>query len=328
MEYSLSISFKDFSFRNKFTSLILNNFKIKSIEYNQNFDWHKTNKKDVFEVECNQVRFNLKDKGELILQNINNSLPRIYGGEIDLETVNGVKQIVEVFFLDLIIDGQIHNYLDKILNNTEDYKRWTRRNLIIPPYVEIIPNPQYFDGKPGMDMISKEFISTESLPGHSHQMSYDEKLWFGSCWQMYFSPVYYKYIPKFLFDDFQDCYEQKVHENGLRKITLFKDPEDYDLPESRAKQWEFRRALGIDSIAHELTKQNNRIEPKNLPVLITKKYCKVGQTRVTRYLDKNNKLISSDKATYKEIREYLDDGITLVFEEIELVKKRFFGKWF
>ena len=88
MEYSLSISFKEFSFRNEIINLILKLFKIKSIEYNQNFNWYKTNKKDVFEVECDQVRFNLKSKGELILQNINNSLPRIYGGEIDLETVN------------------------------------------------------------------------------------------------------------------------------------------------------------------------------------------------------------------------------------------------
>ena len=48
MEYSLSISFKDFSFRNEMTQFVLNSFKIKSIEYNQNFEWHKTNKKDNF----------------------------------------------------------------------------------------------------------------------------------------------------------------------------------------------------------------------------------------------------------------------------------------
>ncbi len=308
MEYSLSISFKEFSFRNEIINLILKLFKIKSIEYNQNFNWYKTNKKDVFEVECDQVRFNLKSKGELILQNINNSLPRIYGGEIDLETVNNVKQIIETYFSDLIVDGQIHNYLDKILNNTEDIKRWTRRNIIIPQYIEILPNPFYKEGYPGMDMIEKEFINTESLPGHSHQMTINEMLWFGSCWQMYFSPVYYKYIPKFLFDDFQDCFENKVFENGLRRITLYENPEDYDLPESREKQWAFRRALGIDSIAHEICPRLNRqrIEPKDLPVKITKQNCQKGTTRVEIIKDKEI-----------EVKELLDDGITLVFEEVK-----------
>jgi hypothetical protein len=157
-----------------------------------------------------------------------------------------------------------------------------------------------------MDMIAKEFISIESLPGHSHQMNYDENLWFGSCWQMYFSTVYYKYIPKFLFDNFQDCFEHKVFENGLRKITLFETPEDYDLPENRAKQWAFRRALGIDSIAHELTRQSNRIEPENLPVVISKQKCTKGTTRV-----------ELKRVIEVEIKEFLDDGVTLVFEEIK-----------
>jgi len=309
MSYSLSISFKDFSFKNHLILFILNELKIKSIEYNYNFEWHKTTKKDVLTIEADQIQFNLSKGGQLILQNLNNSLPRIFGSKVDSKTSNDILQYSESSLMDLIIYAQIHNYIDYGLQNNDEVKYWKLFGVIIPSYVEIIRNPNYVEEAPGMDMVEKEFISIESLPGHVHQMSYAEKLWFGSCWQMYFSPEYYKYIPKFLFDEFQDCCENKVFDNGLRKITLFNNPAEYDLPENRAKQWAFRRAVGIDSIAHELTKQANRIEPKNLPVIITKKNCVKGETKVTLY--KENKMI---------IREFLDDGITMVFEEIRNVK--------
>jgi hypothetical protein len=250
---------------------------------------------------------------------MNNSLPRIYGGEIDIESVQKIKEKCELCFSFKIVEGQIQTWLDAILQNTDEVKRWTRRNLNIPSYIDVLPTSGYIEGAPGMDMIPKEFISIESLPGHSHQMDYNEKLWFGSCWQMYFSPIYYRYIPKPLWDDYKDCYEHKVFENGLRRITLFEKIEDFDLPENRALQWVFRRQLGIDSIAHELTKSNNRIEPENLPVLITKNNCEKGHTRVTRFLDSQNKLIESNLAFIREIKEYLDDGITVVFERTETI---------
>lgn len=298
------------------TAYVLETFKIKSIQYDRDCIMKRTNKKEVYNVETDQIEFDLREGSQLFLQNMNNSLLRIYGGEIDFDEVVLISSEVEKKYLDLIIGGQINIYLDKVLQNSDEIKRWTRRNLPIPPYAKIIPNPRY-SGGPGSDMITKEFISIESLPGHSHQMNYDEKLWFGSCWQMYFSPIYYKYIPKPLWDDFNYCFEHKVFDNGLRRITLFENPEDYDLPESRAKQWAFRRALGIDSIAHELTKQSNRIEPTDLPVHITKKDCEKGTTKVTRYLIGNNQLASPSSATKREIKEYLDDGITVVQEKTE-----------
>lgn len=308
MSYLLSISFKDFSFRNEMTKFILETFKIKSVEYEKDFDWIKTNKQDVFNIETSQIKFSLKDGGRLLIQNINNSLPRIFGGKIDYHVVCQVREFVEQNHFEIITTGHINDDLDETLQNEEDVEYFKQKKGNIPSYVEILPNPKYVEGSPGMDMIAKEFISIESLPGHSHQMSYAEKLWFGSCWQMYFSPVYYKFIPKFLFDGFQDCFEHKVFENGVRKITLFENPDDFDLPENRAKQWAFRRALGIDSIAHELTKQSNRIEPKNLPVTITRQNCRKGNTKV--------ELINEDKI---EIKEFLDDGTTLAFEDKKAV---------
>jgi hypothetical protein len=206
----------------------------------------------------------------------------------------------------------IQSSIDFTLQNSENPRSWLRKGLVIPNYVIVIPNPQSTSER------DKEIISIESLPGHIHHMNYGDMLNFGSCWQMYFSPIYYKYIPKPLWDDYTECIENKVFENGLRRIILFENIEDSDLPESRELQLTFRRQLGIDSIAHELTKSNNRIEPENLPVFITKQNCKKGQTKIIRYLDKNNNLIASNLAVKKEIKEYLEDGIKLVLEKTEV----------
>jgi hypothetical protein len=317
MSILLSISFKDFSFRNEISKFILEKLKVKSIECNKDFEWCKINKKDIFDIDCNQIQFGLSNGGQIILQNMNNSFPRIYGGEIDFETMQIIKKKTEELYFELIVMGFVQPWIDSILQNTEEIKRWTRRNLSIPSYIQIIPNPNYIEGAPGMDMIVKEYLSIESLPGHIHHMNYSDMLSFGSCWQMYFSPLYYKYIPKSLWDGLENFYEHKIFKNGLRKVTLFENIDNFDNPENRALQWAFRRQLGIDSIAHELTKANNRIEPNNLPVLITKQNCEKGQTRVIRYLDKNDNLIASNLAVKKEIKEYLEDGITVVFEKIE-----------
>lgn len=315
--------FCDISFDNKdiLTNNIIdivdqefNNFKI---DYDFNFEKKSIkNLLSLKNIEFDQISLSFKSKGEIWIQKLNNSLPRICFNEIELIKIYFFNKKIEQNFSNQIVYGAICEELDRGLQNSDKKNNWNLFDKEIPSYAKIFPNPLYEEGKPGMDMIAKEFISIESLPGHYHLMNYSDMLWFGSCWQMYFSPIYYKYIPKPLFDDFDDCFENVILENGLRRILLHENIEDYDLPKNRAKQWAFRRALGIDSIAHELIKQGNRIEPENLPVLITKQNCKVGQTRVTRFLNANNQLISSDKAVKKEIKEYLEDGITVVFEKM------------
>lgn len=195
--------------------------------------------------------------------------------------------------------------------NADNMNYWEYKDIPIPQPMVYIPEFSFTDP-------NYKILSLEHIPSHAHYMGQDEgdKLIFEACWQMYFGDIYYKYIPKPLFDTFTDCEENVILEHGIRRITLYKDPEDFGKPNATARQWAFRRQLGIDSIGHELTYNKNRIEPENLPVLITKKNCIKGQTKVTRFLDKNYQLINSDKATYKEIKEYLDDGITVVFEEI------------
>lgn len=187
---------------------------------------------------------------------------------------------------------------------------WRINKLKIPDDVELYPDPGDWR-KEGLMLINEE-----TLEGHEHIQKTDDKLWFGSCWQMYFSNLYYKYIPKELFDSFTNCEENIILENGIRRITLYKDPSQFELPESRARQWAFRRQLGIDSIAHELMPSRRRKEPAELPVLISIKKAEHGAIRVTRFLDANKKLVVPSKALFKEIIEYDESGLNRVFDEM------------
>lgn len=294
----------DYSFYNRDLRISLFNAinsitVIKSIKYSVNFEWfdlHDINQLNLVKFEQVNIETELFDV--VSLQLFENNLPRVFVTNASMEAKDKFVRLIESNFLNDICYGKVCESIDNTLQNVETPDSWRRKKRQLPDYIELFPNPIYTNER------EKELLSIESLPGHSHHMSYDERLWFGSCWQMYFSSTYYKYIPKFLFDDFQDYFEHKVFENGLRKITLYEKPEDFDLPENRAKQWDFRRALGIDSIAHELTKQSNRIEPENLPVKITKQNCIKGTTRV--------ELINGSEI---KVMEYLDDGVTLVFEE-------------
>jgi hypothetical protein len=320
MEIQLSFSFSDFKIKNELLEIMKRLFTFKKIEIEKNFEWHTVDSFDILkDEEFTQAKFKLRKGGDKILiQNLNNSLPRVLGDGLSKDSTELFLKEINSFH-DYIVYAFINESIDYVLCNTDSIENWRAFDKPMPQSARIVKNPLYIEGNPGMDMISKEYIDLESLPCHKHQMDYGEKLWFGCCWKMYFSPVYYKYIPKPLFDDFKDCYENIVLDNGLRRITLFKNIEDYDLTENREKQWALRKALGIDSIAHELTYTNNRTEIQNLPVVITKNDCKVGQTKVVRFLDYNHKIISKDKAMFVETKEYSDDGTTILLEHIATV---------
>lgn len=308
-QITTDFSLANFSDIHQWLSFLGQDVQIENIEYQRNFEWFKIQKKEELQhVQFDQIQFDLNKEEKVLIQNLNNAYPRIC-----IIGVNSILYREKIASSFEIVYGKVAETIDQLLQNLETSDSWRRKKRTLPADVLLIPNPIYTNER------EKEIISIESLPGHTHLMDYKDMLWFGSCWQMYFSPVYYNYIPKPLFDDFKDCYENKVFENGLRRITLHEKLMDFDLPENRKRQWAFRRQLGIDSIAHELTKANNRIEPLHLPVLITKQNCKAGETKVTRFLDGNDQLISSDKAQKKEIKEYLNDGVTVVLEETTMI---------
>ncbi len=260
--------------------------------------------------EMNEEEFHLLTlSNEIIVLNFQQSRNkfRIFGNTTKIAVVEFIKEILKQNVLYYFC----HHDEDLKLSRVNKVNVWKRKLKGIPNSIRLIENPRSVGGER-----DKFLIELESVPTHQHQMKTDEKLWFGACWQMYFSEIYYKYIPKNLWDSHLNCFENIILENGVRKITLYKNPYDYNLDKNRAMQWEFRRLLGIDSIAHELC-LGNRSEPANLPVKITKKNCKKGETRVIRYIDSIGNLVSMDKAMKMEIKEYLNDGITIVLEKSE-----------
>lgn len=245
------------------------------------------------------------------------SFARIYGQIGPLNLLKRYNFLFNEWFANLNF-AHLHNSLDNHLQKERELYVWEYKKVAVPNYAKLIPKFD-FDDK------NAKQIDLESLPGHTHSMGYDEGLWFGACYQMYFSEIYYKYIPKSLFDAFTDCFENIILDSGVRKITLYENPDDYDLPDSRRRQFEFRKQLGIDTIGHELTMPVDLFIDDNLPVYITKKNIAEGQTKVIRYLDATKNLVIKKKASFKETKIYLEDGVTVVFEQLE--KKNFFGNF-
>lgn len=233
----------------------------------------------------------------------------IYGLLLDSDFIKKMiyENIEEINF------SYIHNDLDFALSRNNNPRIWEKKLGEIPSEMTIYENPRSISSR------DTHLVDLETTPTHNHLMKNGERLWFGACAEMYFSPVYYKYIPKPLWDNFTDCQENQVLPNGIRRIKLYEDHENFLKPENRELQWKFRRQLGIDSIGHELCPANFR-ENLNLPVEISKKNCKQGDTRVSKFFDSDGNLSDSDKAVFKEVTEYLEDGITVVFNETKEVK--------
>jgi hypothetical protein len=80
---------------------------------------------------------------------------------------------------------------------------------------------------------------------------YFEGLCFTSCWQMYFSKYYYRYIPKAVFEAVQQVYQITPYQNGLLGITLFKNPWHWDADVNLKYQRIFRDQIGFDQLAWE-----------------------------------------------------------------------------
>jgi len=144
-----------------------------------------------------------------------------------------------------ILYAYFHDNGDILLSRVCNYQSWKRQLGKVPNYVRYYDNPGYLGGER-----NKYTIDLETVPTHQHFIKTGDKLWFGACAMMYFSDLYYKYIPKEKWDQYTDCVENTVLKNGLRKITLYTDFADCENSANRDRQWQFRRQLDIDTVAH------------------------------------------------------------------------------
>lgn len=148
--------------------------------------------------------------------------------------------------------------------------------------------------------VPETIVDVEYNPGHSHRY---EGVWFGSCYEMWFGRPYYEFISKEKLQSFQNCYENVELGNDAVRITLYEDIWDFDNPVNRERQWDFRKSMGIDEVAHTLLKQPKKYRKPIDPQVEFEDKTENGVEYhwVINYADKNNKPIEKSKAAKKVI---------------------------
>ena len=169
----------------------------------------------------------------------------IYSCDLKYETYEKYKkeieEFVDIFFIRTKASSSyIRDVSESVMQNLSDLRMLKRKGVDIE---KINKKPNSLRG---------EIADIEYNPGHNHR---PYGLWFGSCWKMWYGHNYYQFISKDKLSNFKDCYENVELEDGSRRITLYENIEDYDKPENRARQWSFRKSVGIDEVAHELEKE-------------------------------------------------------------------------
>lgn len=208
-----------------------------------------------------------------------------------------------------------HECIDFTLNSTlsAELMLWSYHNVDLPKGAVLVKK-QY-----AIDPNEKEIL-LESLPGHVHFVPIVQRQFVVTA-LMKFSPEYYQYMPKYLFDKYDGGFRNETDEQGYRTIQLYQDIGKFPGEYERAKQWHFRRSIGMESIVHELMEIPNDFCPELQPVKITRKEVKHGSIRVEEFVDKHGIHTIPSKASKLLIREFDDSGLTCVFEEERILKK-------
>jgi hypothetical protein len=129
-------------------------------------------------------------------------------------------------------------------------------------------------------------------------------------------------MPKYLFDKYDGGFRNEIDEQGYRTIQLYQDIGKFPGEYERAKQWHFRRSIGMESIVHELMEVPNDFCPELQPVKITRKEVKHGSIRIEEFVDNHGRHTIPSKASKLLIKEFDDLGLTCVFEEERMLKKK------
>lgn len=153
--------------------------------------------------------------------------------------------------------------------------------------------------------LPEKIVDIEYNPGHSHRY---EGVWFGSCYQMWFGRPYYEFISKERLQSFRNCHENVELENDAIRITLYEDIWDFDNPANRERQWDFRRSMGVDEVAHALLEKPRKSRKHVEPMVEFQKKTENGVEYewVINYADEKNKPIEKSKAVKKIVYVYVE----------------------
>lgn len=162
-----------------------------------------------------------------------------------------------------------------------------------------------------------DIVDIEYNPGSSHVVN---GIWFGSCWKMWYGKEYYKYIPKEILMNFNNCYENKQLENDIIRITLYESPWDYDKKENRDRQWNFRKTVGVDEVAHRLKNIKRSCDEIDSAIEILEGNFEHGGIRLMKYYyNSEGELTERSKAIEVKIYELGEKGETLWSEVKKII---------
>ncbi|WP_429949082.1 hypothetical protein [Enterococcus sp. AZ101] len=109
-----------------------------------------------------------------------------------------------------------------------------------------------FETESEIAQLPKRYNSDKTVIVDCNQLAgydiYFKGLCLTSCWKMYYSSLYYQFIPKPIFLEVQQVQSVEELDNQLIKITLFNHPSNWDLPINKKYQRLFRDQMGYDQL--------------------------------------------------------------------------------
>lgn len=149
------------------------------------------------------------------------------------------QTMIEDYWDTRMVRNAIYGYiraLDEYLyNNVEKIEK---RNFEMASELAKLPK-RYNDDK-------TVIVDCNQLAGYD---IYFKGLCLTSCWKMYYSSLYCQIIPKPIFMEVQQVQAVEEIGNQMIKVTLFKDPFNWDLPVNQKYQRLFRDQMGFDQLA-------------------------------------------------------------------------------
>jgi hypothetical protein len=136
---------------------------------------------------------------------------------------------------------------------------------------------------------------------------------------MWFGQKYFTYIPKEALLSFQNGFETIELEDGSLRITLYEKIGYYDNPENRKIQWDFRRKVGMDHVAHQLLEEPIIDEFPDPSIQINTENLQHGGIRgITYYFNNFKEVVPRSKATSKYSYEVDCNGDILWSEIVKI----------
>jgi hypothetical protein len=153
-----------------------------------------------------------------------------------------------------------------------------------------------------------KIVDTEYNPGHSHIVN---GIWFGSCWAMWFGKKFFTYIPKEVLKKYHGCYENIEICDDLIRIRLHEKIWAYDEPNNRKRQFEFRRQVGMDEVAHSLLKQPQKASDNPAIQFESGNFGHGGVRLITYYYNKEGEVVEKSKSVKSKTYELDEKGKTV-----------------